>query len=110
MIYLKPKNVGDVTDYKIGFVDLLPVGFEIGSVETTVTEAGNTESPRTLIVDDSVLATELSPPGLSSEVVIWLSGGTAMTWYLLKIEIDDGLSPAKRKYTRYAKVQVREDV
>jgi hypothetical protein len=111
MIYLAPKNVDDVTDYQIDFASLLPANFELANATVTVVASGNTESPIALEAMNPTTGDNVSPAISATVVLFWLQGGTAKIWYLVKVQVEDTQSGnPRRKYTRYAKVQVRDDL
>lgn len=117
MIYLKPKNAGDVVDYTIDLKDYMPTGVSLRNVEVSVTSSGTGESPLSLeVVGSPALQSDVSPPIGQTEVLFWLSGGTSdedvpSTNYRLKIQFsDDQSDDPDRTYVRYAQIEVRNDL
>src|SRR5882672_1990858 len=111
MIYLKAKNAGDTVDYQVDFVDLIPPEFNLDSATVEITKAGNTESPIELLVEDTAIVVDESPAERATAVLFWLVGGTVDVNYELRITASDSQSVVPdRVYTRYARIQVRDDL
>lgn len=110
MIYLNPKNAGDTADYLVAFDDIIPADFSMVAASVSVDSAGNTESPLTLEAQNAFPSTDLSPPSESKGVLFELTEGTPMTWYLLLVRVTVQKGSKARLYSKYVKVQVRDDL
>lgn len=108
MIYLADKAPGDVVDYALDMSEFVPAGFSIDQVTVEVTDAGNTESPVTLVAQD-VSSQPLSPDDeFSLEILFWLSGGSPGVRYRGEITLSDDQSVSPdRSYVRIFEVMVK---
>lgn len=109
MIYLASKAPGDVVDYNLDMSEFVPAGFSIDTLSMAITDAGNTESPITLVVEDSFTQPldHDDTGGFSLAVVFWLAGGTPGVRYQGTITMSDnqGMDP-DRTYVRLFQVEV----
>jgi hypothetical protein len=112
MIYLNAKNAADESQYSVDFTSHLPEGVTIQNATAIVSESG-TESPISLEIYDVVVGGHASPP-LENNVIFSLRGGVTDGGdpinYKLKFELEDTAQSPHGNYTRYAMVQVRDDL